>query len=218
MASAATVMVHGAAIAVLIMNPQAKRPAPPPVYRVELVAAPAPEPNARQAPEVMQRPAAPAATVPKKATPPSKTIAKAPPPRTATPEVKREPAPRTTAPEAPVPGVTPSTGTDVATVKTTGVEFPYPDYLRNMMAQIYRRWQRPTDNVMLKAEVLFFVHRDGSVSNVQFVKRSGNFAFDLEAQGAIEATANAGAFGRLPEGFPADLLPVSFFFNPGDLR
>jgi outer membrane biosynthesis protein TonB len=87
-----------------------------------------------------------------------------------------------------------------------------------MMAQVYRRWQRPSDNVMLKAEVLFFIHRDGSVSDVQFVKRSGNFAFDLEAQGAIEATANAGAFGRLPEGFPADLLPVSFFFNPESMR
>ena len=82
----------------------------------------------------------------------------------------------------------------------------------------YRRWQRPTENVSLKAEVLFFVHRDGTVTDIQFVKRSGNFAFDLEAQGAIEAAANNGAFGRLPEGFEADLLPVSFFFNPESIR
>ena len=53
---------------------------------------------------------------------------------------------------------------------------------------------------------------------IQFVQRSGNFGFDLEAQGAVESAANAGAFGRLPEGFEADLLPVSFFFNPESMR
>jgi outer membrane biosynthesis protein TonB len=66
--------------------------------------------------------------------------------------------------------------------------------------------------------VLFLVHRDGSVSGLQFVRRSGNFAFDLEAQGAIEAAANANAFGPLPEGYPADVLPVSFFFDPETMR
>ena len=62
------------------------------------------------------------------------------------------------------------------------------------------------------------MHRDGSISNFQFVKRSGNFGFDLEAQGAIEAAANAGAFGPLPEGYPSDVLPVSFFFDPSSVR
>ena len=117
-----------------------------------------------------------------------------------------------------MPGVKPSTGSDVATVKTEGVEFPYPEYLRNLVAQVYRRWQRPSDNVQRRAEVLFFVHRDGTVSNLQFIKRSGDFAFDLEAQGAIEAAANNNAFGKLPEGFESDLLPVSFFFDPQTVR
>jgi outer membrane biosynthesis protein TonB len=86
------------------------------------------------------------------------------------------------------------------------------------VAQIYRRWQRPDGNAPFQAEVLFLVHRDGSVSNLQFVRRSGSFAFDLEAQGAIEAASNANAFGVLPEGFEADVLPVSFFFNPSATR
>ena len=40
------------------------------------------------------------------------------------------------------PGETPSTGTDVATIKTPGLEFPYPEYLRNIVDQVYRRWDR----------------------------------------------------------------------------
>ena len=83
---------------------------------------------------------------------------------------------------------------------------------------MHRRWNRPTGNISLRAEALFLVHRDGSISNFQFVKRSGNFGFDLEAEGAIEAAANAGAFGPLPDGYAADVLPVSFFFDPSSGR
>ena len=42
------------------------------------------------------------------------------------------------------------------------------------------------------------------------MKRSGNYAFDLEARGAIESAGTAKAFGPLPGGFKADVLPVSF--------
>jgi protein TonB len=103
-------------------------------------------------------------------------------------------------------------------VKIEGIAFPYPEYLRNIVAEVYRRWHRPLGDAALEAEILFFIHRDGSISNLQFIKRSGNFSFDLEAQGAIEAAGNARAFGPLPEGYPADVLPVSFFFNPRTLR
>jgi outer membrane biosynthesis protein TonB len=114
--------------------------------------------------------------------------------------------------------VTPSTGSDPATVEVEGLEFPYPEYLRNIVAQVYRRWERPGGNVSLKAEVFFLVHRDGSISNLRFVSRSGSFAFDLEAEGAVESAATAGAFGPLPEGFADDVLPVSFFFDPQKVR
>lgn len=214
MAWAGTLAVHLAALAAVIAGPPAVRPVRPPVYRVELVAAPAAEPGARRAPEVVERPAEQPAPVANKPPERRTSIAKAPPPP-ARPDVKREPAPRTTAAQEPAPGVQPSTGTDVATVKTSGVEFPFPEYLRNLVAQVYRRWQRPEGNSPLQAEVLFLVNRDGSVTGLQFVRRSGNFGFDLEAQGAIEAAGNARAFGSLPEGYDADVLPVSFFFNPG---
>ncbi len=109
-------------------------------------------------------------------------------------------------------------GSDVATIKTEGVEFPFPGYLHNLVAQVYRRWRPPPSNALLEAEVFFLVHRDGSVTGLQFIRRSGSFAFDLEAQGAIEAAARAGVFGSLPAGYGADMLPVSFYFNPRSAR
>jgi outer membrane biosynthesis protein TonB len=99
-------------------------------------------------------------------------------------------------------------------VSVEGEPFPYPEYLRNIVAQVYRRWPRPSGNLALRAEILFLVHRDGTISNLRFVTRSGSFAFDLEAQGAIEAAGSGAGFGPLPEGYPNDVLPVSFFFDP----
>jgi outer membrane biosynthesis protein TonB len=133
------------------------------------------------------------------------------------PEIQREPTPQSN-PKDDVKPETPSTGRDQGTLEVPGVDFPYPGYLRNIVAQVYRRWSRPSGNESLRAEVLFFVRRDGSIANFQFVQRSGNLAFDLRAQGAVEAAGNSGAFGPLPEGYPDDVLPVSFFFDPSTLR
>jgi hypothetical protein len=65
---------------------------------------------------------------------------------------------------------------------------------------------------------MFLIHRDGTISNLNFRVRSGLFAFDAEAQGAIESAAQAGAFGALPRGFPDDVLPVIFSFDPRLIR
>jgi outer membrane biosynthesis protein TonB len=212
-AFAGTVVLHALVGVVVLGSPGRFEPSQVPVYQVELVAAPEPEPEARRAPEALAREADRPAPTP---TPPRRqTVAEAPPPPD-DPKVEREPAPRTT-PEA-EPMSEPSTGTDPATVKVDGVRFQYPEYLRNIVAQIYRRWSRPKGNVTLRAEVLFFIRRDGTILNFQFVQRSGSFTFDLAAQGAVEAAGNAQAFGPLPEGYPNDVLPVSFFFDPKTLR
>lgn len=205
-----TTTIHVAAVAGLVTATSAGMNMPP-VYRVELVAAPRPEPNRRPAPEVVQRPAEQAVAIER---PPRRTsAAETPPPPTKQPDVDREPAARTN-PDTLAPDVEPSTGSDPATVSLEGVEFRYPEYLRNIVSQVHRRWHPPQGNVSLRAEVQFFIHRDGSVSNFRFLKRSGSFGFDLEAQGAIESAANQQAFGPLPEGYPADVLPVTFFFDP----
>ena len=207
-----TVAVHALAGLFLVAGAAAARKPLPPTYRVHLVAAPEPTEDARKAPEAVDRPAEAKPAPAPKAKSPKSTVSPAPPPPVAD-NTKREAAPRTTPTAAPLPGERPSTGSDVATVSTEGVEFPFPEYLQNIVAQVLRVWQRPLQSTPLEAEVSFFVHRDGSVSDLQFIRRSGNFAFDLEAQGAIEEAGRFKAFGALPDGWAADVLFVRFYFS-----
>ena len=210
---AGTAVVHGLA-GVLLLGGTPSRRAVPPVYKVQLVAAPAPDPLARKAPDAVERPsAAPPAPLPKPKPEPKSAASHAvpPPPPDA---VRREAAPRTTPKTAPLASETPSTGSDVATVSTEGVAFPYPEYLQNIVTQILRRWERPSGNTPPDMEVSFFVHRDGSVTDLQFIKRSGSFAYDIEAEGAVEAAGRFKVFGPLPSGWQSDVLFVRFYFSP----
>lgn len=211
---------HAAMILLLVLIAREPRPTAP-VYAVDLVAAPLPSPAQKVAPEALPSPPPePAEAVPDKTPVPDadavpikakpKPVAKPAAPKTPS-DPKREPAPKVANP-APAPVSAPSTGTDATTIKTPGLEFPFPEYLRNIMNQVYRRWGVP--NTALRAEVSFTIMKDGTVRNIGFAKRSGNFAFDLDAQGAIEAAGNARAFGPLPDGWPAEVLNVVFVFEP----
>jgi outer membrane biosynthesis protein TonB len=225
-AAVGTLTVHGAVIAFAFMGTRPPRPGPP-VYAVELVAAPAPI-AAPEAPVAT----APAASTPEAAVPtapqpkpvvrdnrpaaPKPEPVRTPPKPTPTPPNPGAQTARTatTAAVTPAQGETPSNGTDAVTVKTPGLSFPYPDYLRNIVSQVYRRWERPRGGTR-RAEVFFMILRDGSVRDIRFLTPSGDFTFDLNAQGAVEQAANDGAFGALPDGYPQDVLPVSFYFEPG---
>ena len=224
-----TLVVHAAAVLFLVAAVKPTR-ASPPSYAVDLVAAPAPTTKQRLAREALPTPPPeekPAPPPPKPAPPPKdkpapvtpkapKPVKTAPTPAPKPPpaESEREPAPRTAAPVAPAPGETPSTGTDVATIKTPGLAFPFPEYLRNIVTQVYQRWDRASAKQSNFAEISFMILKDGSVRDIRFVTRSGSFAFDIDAQGAIEAAGNSRAFGQLPDGWEADVLPVSFYFKP----
>lgn len=209
-----------------------------PAYRVDLVAAPraaGPEPGAVPAPPTpavrtpAPAPSPPAARIApprREAAPVPRTAARAPSTAQVTAAASKAPVTATAAGAAKaataVPGgaegAVAGTGADPATIRTEGVEFPFPGYLRNLVAQVFRRWRPPPGNSSLEAEILFLVHRDGTISGLTIVRRSGSFGFDLEAQGAVEAAARAGAFGALPAGYGSDVLPVSFFFSPRSLR
>lgn len=218
----ASALVHAAALAGIFVARDTDRPiALPPIYRVNIVAAPA---GPRAIGEVTQAPPTPAQTAPPRTAAeqpmqqmPSPNRAPATAPRRTTPAPAQASRPRTPAARA-GGGPTGGRGTDVATVQTAGIEFPFPGYLNNIVRQIALRFQPPDAGSRLKAEVMFLIHRNGSVSNVRFVTRSGSYPFDLEAQGAIEAAAAARAFGPLPEGFSDDVLPVVFSFDPQVLR
>ncbi len=100
-------------------------------------------------------------------------------------------------------------------VRTDGVDFPFPGYLENVVRQLALRFL-PPDKSTARPEVMFLVHRDGSVSDVRFLVRSGSMAFDLEAEGAVEQAAQVKAFGPLPAGFADDVLPVVATLGHGE--
>jgi TonB family protein len=207
-----TVVVHAAAVGLLVFFARSAAIGPvPPTYAVELVAAPRPTAVRRAAPEAAGPP--PEAVAPKE--PARAKPAPVPPPKTPRTTAQREPAAQTRTPVTPLPGETPGTGSDIANVKLQGKEFPYPEYLRNIVSQIYRRWNRPVGTA-LTAEVGFVILRDGSVREIRIVSSSRSYSFDLEAQGAVEVAGAAKAFGPLPQGYEADYLQVSFQFKPRD--
>ncbi len=218
-----------------------KQPKPialPPMYRVNIVAAPAGEraigevrTGATKPVTPVTQPSTPQSSVKEMPLPQAKPVRK--PPVRATPvEAKTpptaKPSPAVTEDAAPAPRVETEApkagggpeggkGTDVATVRSDGIEFPFPGYLNNIVRQIALNFKPRTD-AKLRAEVRFLIHRDGSVSNIVFVRKSGVFSFDLEAQGAVEAASSTRRFGPLPAGFPDDVLPVVFSFDPEFLR
>ena len=239
----ASAVLHAAAIVALLLNPGASRRAEPPVYRVDLVAAPpgprsigtvAPEPPAPTPPTPpTPAPTPPAPTPPPRAEAPPTTKA-LPTPTKAKPKptpAKATPVPPTkanTKPKTPDKPKTPGPragggpeggrGADVANVHVKGLDFPFPGYLQNIVRQVALRFSPPNRASALTADISFLIHRDGSVSDVRLVKRSGSYGFDLEAQGAIESASTARAFGPLPSEFRDDVLPVTFSFDPRVIR
>ncbi len=192
-------------------------PERPPVYQVELVSVPSPAP-VRAVPVPEPRRSAP------REEPEVRPIDRQPEPEAepqqipapveAEPEVSTEEETKPALEERPAATAEQSTqGVDVP-VRLEGAPFPYPEYAANIILQIKRHWRPPTGNPQLRAELAFTILRDGSISDIAWVQRSGNPAFDLEARGAIEAAARRGVFGPLPEDYPADRLRVSFFFDP----
>ena len=226
---AGSVLLHGAALAALLVTRPPPEAARPPVYKVNIVAAP---PGPRQAgvvrpPAAEPEPPRPAQTPPTRAEVNPRQM---PAPATRTPPRRQPPAPATPNPrpaerqtpaaDAPTAGGGPTgdVGTDVATVRTEGIEFPYQGYLNNIVRQIALRFKPDNPNAALRAEIAFIIRRDGSVTGVRFITQSGRYDFDLEAMGAVEAAVNANAFGPLPEGYQQEVLPVIFSFDPRLIR
>jgi protein TonB len=217
-------LLHLLVVAGFVVSRARSPAAMPPTYRVELIAAP---PGPRQVGVVRESPpepvpAPPAPTPLSRATPEPermKAPTKAPParaPKVATPNAGAAPTKAAPAPRA-GGGPEGGRGADVANVRTEGTEFPYPVYLQNVVRQIALQF-KPSGNGALRAEVAFLIRRDGSISGLKLVTRSGAFSFDQDAMGAVEAAARANAFGPLPQGFTDDVLPVIFSFDPRLIR
>jgi len=223
------VLFHGGLIAAFFALRPPPAPPSPPVYRVQLFAAPAGERAigvVQPAPPVVEKRAPVPPPTKKVTSPPAKPVVatprrKAPTPTVATPtppaKAAEPPKPATEAPTA-GGGPTGGKGADVATVDTPGIDFPYPGYTNNIVRQLILRFgQSPA---RLTAEVRFVIRRDGTVDpeSIKLVTSSRDYSFDQRALAAVEAAANAKAFGTLPPGFREDILPVTFRFSPSLIR
>ncbi|MDB4876275.1 MAG: TonB protein [Gemmatimonadetes bacterium] len=232
---AASVLFHGALIGAFFLLGPAREPPAPPMYRVQLFAAP---PGERAAGVVQAQPqtppVTPAAPAPAPIAAPTPAVAKTTVARPTTPAAKTKPAPKLATPTAktvpagpakaaaPAPtaggGQTGGRGADVANVDTPGIEFPFPAYTTNIVSQLIRRFGPMAGT--LSATVRFVIRRDGTVDleSIKIVTPSGNYSFDQRAVGAVESAANAKAFTPLPSAFPEDILPVTFRFSPAIVR
>lgn len=111
------------------------------------------------------------------------------------------------------PADTAAAGGEDLEVATEGREFPFPDYLSNVIVQVnrYFRWRPETRPVGI---VYFEILPDGSVRNIRMVRPSGNLRFDFAVQGAVETAGDRGAFGALPEAYAGSFLPVQMEIEP----
>lgn len=221
----ASVVLHVGLIAAFF----ALRSAPvqgPPVYNIQLIAAPTGTPAlgvvqpAKTTPSSPPRTtAAPPKTAPRTPVPAAKGRSDhAPKQATEMPPSAAKPTPAAKAPAA--GSAAGGTGADAVTIDVeNGLDFPYPAYLKNIENQIAIRFH-PSDHRSLKAVVQFLIRRDGSVpeESIQLVTSSGVFTFNQEARGAVEEAAHDHAFGPLPPGFHEDVLPVNFHFDPSILH
>jgi periplasmic protein TonB len=199
----------------------------PPVYRVELVGAPA---GPRQAgvvtpaaqPTVQAPDIAGAERVPEeKIVPKPSTAKKVLPSPKATPSTARtkkagsKTASATASTSAPKAGggAQGGKGADVANLNIRGIEFPYPGYLQNIVRQLTLNWTPRRVSASLVSEVKFTIRRDGSVMAIEVVKGSRDRIYDLDAMGAIEAVGSTRGFGPLPQGWTDDVLIVYFTFD-----
>jgi len=209
------------AAAVVVASQAETHGALPPMYKVELIAAPPGPPAVGVVTDAPTPAAAAAAKVAPKPTPDAVPIKKAPTAKTAKKAAeKATPLPKTKAGAA-APraggGAVGGPGADVANIRTEGIDFPFPGYLQNIVRQVRLNFS-PSDKTLRTAEVFFFIRRDGSMAGFRFLQKSGSYAFDLECQGAVEAAAAGKSWGPLPAQFMDDVLPVIFRFDPKTLR
>lgn len=223
---ASSAVLHVAILGFILYRAATPAKPLPPLYRVELIAAAA-GPRAEgvvtsaPAPEVPTK----APPAPEKRTTTSKVAAKkvpktkTPPAKAATPNITQKSTPQpTTAPPKAGGGEQGGAGTDVASVLSPGIAFPFPGYLSNVVRQVALQFEVPRGAQSLTADVIFLIHRDGTVTGIRLISKSGSYVFDQSCLAAVEAAGRSGKFNRLPDGFTDDVLPVIFSFDPKRMR
>jgi len=107
-----------------------------------------------------------------------------------------------------------STGGENIDVDQNGRDFPYPEYLENIIRQIRRHFRGWSGDGRPSAQIAFYINRDGTVGGLTLIEKSADFKFNLQTMSAVELAGRAGAFGALPEGWVPERLWVKFRFVP----
>lgn len=225
---AISVALHAAFLAALVVAGSLGSRAPryPPVYRINLVAAPRaetlkPERERRPRTPPEEAPAEEPRTDPEPDPPILEEEKEVVPDETATPAEPEKPRPEAeeegpeteTAPEDPPPETpAPEAGGNEAAMDLTveGRPFPFPGYLERIVNKIGRNWRKTANRQPLAATVYFRVERSGRVSGIEVRESSGSFLFD---QAALRAVEDASPLPPLPDGYTSDYLGVYFDFN-----
>jgi hypothetical protein len=220
---AISVLLHGALVAAFFLLRAGTPPPMPPLYKVQLFAAP---PGERAIGAVQEQPTVkPPEPKTEKAKQPPKPVVTKPVPKptakavpavkqtTPTPPEKTAPPKEETPPPTAGGGPTGGKGADVSNVDTGGLEFNYPYYINNIIRQLILAWGQGAPRV--DAIVRFTIKRDGTVDpeSIQLVAHN-NYSNDRRAIGAVEQVADGKLFGPLPPGFREDILPVTVRFTP----
>jgi len=197
--------VHGALILITVLAARVPRSPQLQSIRVRMVTA-APE----DAP--IRADPAPPEVAEEEFRPPPPDPTPDPVPQVETPKVEAE-TPPPLEPE-PEPARTEDVGDEAINVQTEGASFSDPEYMRNIIREIQRYWRPPAGGRAYRAEISFVIHRDGRVTDIEWVRRSGSAQFDLLCSSAVESAGRDQAFGPLPDAYPRDELFVSFYFDP----
>lgn len=218
--------VHAAVVVAVVMWGLQQEAPRPPVYRVEMIAAP----KGTVASGVVDAPSTPTPTkaaeaprgaesVPTEKAVTTKAVPKAAPKATPTTAPSRE-AGKKAAPTAPKATTAPAAGSrdggkgaDTRNLRLDGIDFPFPGYVTNIIRQLDIAFSPRQVSGALLTEVKFIIRRDGSVTGTEIVKSSRNRVFDLEAMATVEEVGQARSFGPLPAGWNDDVLVVYFTFD-----
>ena len=183
--------------------PAAQAEEPQPAVEELVVERPDPEPTPPE-PEAVVAPIEPEEPEPEPVPQPEPQSEPTPP----EPAIQDEPAATT----EPPPETTAETSGENLNVRLEGLRRDYPAYYDNIIRQVQRCFRWRTGGSWETA-VVFTISRDGLASDIEFLNRSGNTAFDFEAMGAVDC-AGQGRFGPLPEDLPWPAVRISFTFEP----
>lgn len=207
---AASALGHAAVLVPLLLLSRPPEPIEFETIQINLVAASEPTPT--PAPAEPEPQPDPVETVPEPDPEPEPEPEPPPEPeREPEPDVEKPPETPEDRPPAETPSEEP--GGDEVDLSVEGFASAFPEYMENIVTQIYRYFRWGEDS-QPRGEVYFEITRDGSVRNLRMVRSSGNRVFDIAVQGAVETAGNRGAFGPLPDAFAGSSLPVRLVVEP----